>query len=245
MASEQIDLLSLFGQAKKTLKKNQTTLNQADTYNHDHGDHMVEIFDVITQAMKAKKNAEPADQLEYAAELLRKKTSSGSSTVYANGLEQAAKQVLGKELNISTIMAIIQALMGTKQPSAQAGGGDLLGSLMGQILSGAGKTGAGSQTSQSSGGDVLGDLMGTLMGGQSSTSTGTGSGASGQGIDLSDLLGAGMEYMSAKQSGKSDLEAITGALVNGSTMAQTPHRAQSGEVVTDALLGALTKMIQK
>jgi len=92
---------------------------------------------------------------------------------------------------------------------------------------------------------VLGDLMGTLMGGQSSTSTGTGSGASGQGIDLSDLLGAGMEYMSAKQSGKSDLEAITGALVNGSTMAQTPHRAQSGEVVTDALLGALTKMIQK
>ena len=57
MASEQIDLLSLFGQATKTLKKNQTTLNQADTYNHDHGDHMVEIFDVITQAMKAKKNA--------------------------------------------------------------------------------------------------------------------------------------------------------------------------------------------
>src|SRR4030043_1723212 len=133
MASEQIDLLSLFGQATKTLKKSQTTLNQADTYNHDHGDHMVEIFDVITQAMKTKKNAEPADQLEYAAQLLRQKTSSGSSTVYANGLEQAAKQVLGKELNVSTIMAIIQALMGSSQlpgqQSSQASGGDMLGTL--------------------------------------------------------------------------------------------------------------------
>jgi hypothetical protein len=119
MASEQIDLLSLFGQATKSLKKSQTTLNQADTYNHDHGDHMVEIFDVITQAMKTKKNAEPADQLEYAAQLLRQKTSSGSSTVYANGLEQAAKQVLGKELNIGTIMAIIP-LWFKQPPGGQA-----------------------------------------------------------------------------------------------------------------------------
>jgi hypothetical protein len=242
MASEQIDLLSLFGQATKSLKKSQTTLNQADTYNHDHGDNMVEIFDVITQAMKAKKNAEPADQLEYAAQLLRQKTTSGSSAVYASGLEQAAKQVLGKELNISTIMSIIQALMGSSQPSGQTGGSDALGSLMGKLLGGAGTTGTGSQASQSSGGDALGSLVGTLLGGSGNTSASSGSG---QGLDLSDLLGAGMEYMSAKQSGKSDLEAITGALLSGSTMAQTPYRGQSGEVVTSALLGALTKMMKK
>ena len=216
MAGNQIDLVSLFRQATKSVKQNQATLNQADTYNHDHGDHMAEIFDVITQAMKAKKNAEPADQLEYAAQLLRQKTSSGSTAVYANGLEQAAKQVLGKELNVSTIMAIIQALMGSSQ-------------LPGQ------------QSGQASGGDMLGTLVGQLLGGKGST----GASASGQGLDLSDLLGAGMDYMSAKQSGKSDLEALTGALVSGSTMAQTPHRAQSGEVVTSALLGALTKMMQK
>lgn len=218
MAGELIDLLSLFGQAKKSLKKSQTTLNQADTYNHDHGDHMVEIFDVITQAMKAKKNAEPADQLEYAAQLLRQKTSSGSSAVYANGLEQAAKQVLGKELNINAIMSIIQALMGSAQQPGQ-------------------------QASQSSGGDMLGSLMGQLLGGAGNT--GASSSGTGQGLDLTDLLGAGMGYMAAKQSGKSDLEAITGTLLNGSTMAQTPHRAQSGEVVTSALLGALTKLMKK
>ena len=245
MANEQIDLLSLFGQATKSLKKSQTTLNQADTYNHDHGDHMVEIFDVITQAMKAKKNAEPADQLEYAAQLLRQKTSSGSTTVYANGLEQAAKQVLGKELNIGTIMSIITALMGSKQPSGQAGGSDALGSLLGQLLGGGASTATGSRSTQPAGGDALGDLMGTLLGGSGNTSGSNAGSGSGQGIDLSDLLSAGMGYMSAKQSGKSDLEAITGALLKDSTMAESPHRAQSGEVVTNALLKALTKMIQK
>ncbi len=266
MASNQIDLSSLFGQVTKSLKKSQTSLNQADTYNHDHGDHMVEIFDVITQAMKERKNAEPADQLEYAAQILRKKTTSGSGTVYANGLEQAAKQVLGKELNLGTILSIIQTLMGSSQPSGQAGNSDLLGSLLGQVLGGTRSSGSGSRSTQSAGGDVLGSLLGALVGGSGSSSSqsaggnvlgdlmgaltggssqaGTKRSGSDQGLGLDDLLGAGMGYMSAKQSGKSDLEAITGALLNGSTMAQTPHRAQSGEVVTNALLGALSKMMK-
>jgi len=218
MANEQIDLFSLFKQVSKSVKQNKTSLNQADPYNHDHGDNMVEIFDVITRAMKEKKTADPADQLEYAAQLLRSKTGSGSGQVYASGLESAAKQVLGKDLNIGTIMTIIQSLMGSTQQSnqqtAQTAGSDMIGSLMGQLLGGAGKTGAGSS-------------------------------GTGQGLDLTDLLGAGMNYMSAKQSGKSDIEAITGALMSGSTMAQTPYRAQSGEVVTSALLKALTSMLKK
>ena len=218
MANEQIDLFSLFKQVSKSVKQNKTSLNQADPYNHDHGDNMVEIFDVITRAMKEKKTADPADQLEYAAQLLRSKTGSGSGQVYASGLESAAKQVLGKDLNIGTIMTIIQSLMGSTQQSnqqtAQTAGSDMIGSLMGQLLGGAGKTGAGSS-------------------------------GTGQGLDLTDLLGAGMNYMSAKQSGKSDIEAITGALMSGSTMAQTPYRAQSGEVVTSALLKALTSMMKK
>ena len=288
MASQQIDLLSLFGQATKEIKKNRTSLNQADTYNHDHGDHMVEIFDVVTQAMKAKKNAEPADQLEYAAQLLRRKTSSGSSTVYANGLEQAAKQVLGKELNLTTIMSIIAALMGTKpsrtsqssgggdllgsliggmlgggsagSSSSQSAGGDLLGSLVGGLLGGSssgssssqsaggdllgsliggmlGGSGSGSSSSQSAGGDLLGSLVGGLLGGSGASRT---SGAASQGPDLSDLLGT----ITAQQGGKSGLEALTGALLNDSSMAQTPYRAQSGQVVTQALLKSLSQMMK-
>jgi len=211
MSNGSIDLSKLFGQASKTLKKNQTSLNQADTYNHDHGDNMVEIFEVITQAMKEKKTAAPADQLEYAAQLLRRKTSSGSGNVYASGLEQAAKQILGKDVNVGTVMTILQTLMGSRSPSGQSGiSGDMLGSLLGQ-----------------------------LMGGSSAA------GSSAQELDLGDLLGAGMDYMAAKQSGKSDTEALAGALLSGSRMAESPHRQQSGELVTSALLGALTSMMKK
>ena len=99
MASGEISLLDLFSKVSNTMQKNQKQLNEADTYNHDHGDHMVEIFDVITQAMKEKSSADPADQLEYAAQLLRKKASSGSGDLYAEGLKNAAEKITGKELS--------------------------------------------------------------------------------------------------------------------------------------------------
>lgn len=224
----QIDLLSLFKQASKSVKQNKDTLNQADSYNHDHGDHMVEIFDVITQAMKEKKNADPADQLEYAAQILRRKSTSGSGKIYADNLQNAAKQVLGKEINTGTVLTILQSLMGASQKSGTSGSGDLLGSLLGGLMSG-GSSGSGAN-------DVLGSLLGQA-GGSSSGSN--------QGIDLGDLLGAGMDVLSKSQQGKSGLDALTGALLSGSQMAESDHRQQSGEIVTKAVLGALGSMLQK
>lgn len=102
--------------------------------------------------------------------------------------------------------------------------------------------GSAQQSGQGSG-DMLGSLMGQVLGG--ANTSGASSGGTEQGLDLNDLLGAGMNFMAAKQSGKSDIEALTGVLMSGSSMAQTPHRAQSGEVVTSALLGALTSMMKK
>ena len=78
--STRIDLAKLFGAVANSLGEQRETLNQADTYNNDHGDHMVEIFEVVTQAVKEKKNANPADQLAYASEILRRKQS-GSAQV--------------------------------------------------------------------------------------------------------------------------------------------------------------------
>ena len=119
------------------MKTNQDALNEADDYNHDHGDHMVEIFEVITAAMKEKKNADPADQLEYAAQLLRSKSSSGSAQVYAKGLTQASKDINGKSVDLNTIVPLLQTLMSGGEAktaaasSSDSGLGDLLGSLLG------------------------------------------------------------------------------------------------------------------
>jgi hypothetical protein len=69
--SQNLDLGSLFQAVTRNLLENQNVLNQADTYNHDHGDNMVQFFKMITEAMETKQGADPADQLAYASELLR------------------------------------------------------------------------------------------------------------------------------------------------------------------------------
>jgi hypothetical protein len=212
MAGGNIDLASLFKQVSKAVQQNQDSLNEADSYNHDHGDHMVEIFDVISQAMKEKKSADPADQLEYAAQLLRKKTNSGSSTLYADGLDNAAKQITGKNMDAGSVVSMLQTMLGASDVKSE---------------------------STSSGGDVLGSLLGQLSGSSSSSN-------SDAGLDLGDILNAGMSYMSAKQSGKSDLEALTGAFVSSSQIASgSSSRAQSTEIVTSTVLSALTSMLKK
>jgi len=232
MAKKQIDLFSLFNQVTKTMQDSQTSLNEADTYNHDHGDHMFEIFEVITQAMKEKKNADPADQLEYAASLLRNQAKSGSGKLYAQGVNEAAKQMEGKDLNAGSIMSMMQTILGAGEAPASkpAASDDMLGSLLGSLVGG-GKAGG------KSAGVDLGDLLGSL--------TGTGSADAQDGLDLGDLLGAGMSFLSDKQGGKSNLEALTGALVSGSQMASSPYREQSSQLVTSTILKALTLMLSK
>ena len=138
-----IDLVKLFGTVASSLGDQREHLNQADTYNNDHGDHMVEIFEVITQAMKDKKGADPADQLAYASEILRGKKS-GSAQVYAHGLAQAAQQFQGQSVTTDNAGLLLQTLLGGGQAApAQGGGGDLLGALLGGLTGGQpGKQGA-------------------------------------------------------------------------------------------------------
>ena len=137
MAKSSLDLSQLFGAVTSTMNNNRDSLNASDTYNHDHGDHMVEIFEVITQAMKEKQDVSAADQLEYASQLLRKKSHSGSADLYANGLSSAASQFMGKEVTPDNAILLVNALMGGAQKKAPAKpSGGMLGSLLGSLLRG-------------------------------------------------------------------------------------------------------------
>jgi len=131
MATNQINLLEAFQAVGNALKQSQIELNQADNYNHDHGDNMVEIFDVITQAIKEKKGSDSASQLEYAAQLLRSKQS-GSAQYYTQSLDQAAQEFQGKTVTADNAMTLLQTLLGGGQASTQSSSdlGDILGSLL-------------------------------------------------------------------------------------------------------------------
>lgn len=243
-ASKSIDLSKLFGSVAKTLTQNQTQLNTADTYNHDHGDNMVQIFEVITQAMKEKQNAAPADQLAYASQLLRAKSQSGSAQLYAEGLSDAATQFQGaKSINTNTAMTLIQTLLGAQAsvPTSGGGSGDMLGSLLGGLMGGQQPTQQPAETQSGSSGDLLGGLLGGLMGGDQTSPTQDQTGAQGK-IDIGDLLNAGMAFAQTKQSGGSNMDAILNAVVSSSKMGDSAHRSQSGALVANTLMQVVGQM---
>ncbi|MHB8112559.1 MAG: hypothetical protein ACYDHA_03765 [Bellilinea sp.] len=257
-----LDLLTMFKAASRSLKQNKEALNQADDYNHNHGDNMVSIFRVITKAMETKKDASAADQLEYASQLLRQNPTSGSAVAYSEGLERAVEKFQGKQVTPDSAVDLISALMGAGSGQAQSNSpaGDLLGSLLGgsstptESSSPAGDLlgsllGGGGSTSQSGGsGDMLGSLIGGLMGGDSSSQQTSG------GIDSGDLINIGMQLFQAYQasSGKPSSQSgggLAGGLLNtllsNSSMGSSSHRSESGKLVVDALLKIASQYLSK
>jgi hypothetical protein len=220
MAEKSVDLAKLFGSVAKTLVANQDSLNKADTYNHDHGDNMVQIFEVITQAMKEKADASPADQLAYASQLLSSKTQSGSAQLYATGLSDAAAQFKGsKSITTDTAMTLIQTLLGAQSST--------------------------SVTTEQSQGSGTADLLGSLLGGLTGTTQTTENAAETSPlsqIDVGQLLNAGLAFAQTKQSGGSNMDAILNAVVSSSKMSDSAHRSQSGALVANTLLQAVSQM---
>ncbi len=236
-----LDLLTMFKAASRSLKQNKEALNQADDYNHNHGDNMVSIFRVITKAMETKKDASAADQLEYASQLLRQNPTSGSAVAYSEGLERAAEKFQGKQVTPDSAVELISALMGAGSGQAQSNSpaGDLLGTLLGS---------SGSTSQGSSSGDMLGSLIGGLMGSGSATQQAS------DGIDTGNLINIGMQLFQAYQSGKGKPSGQSGGglasglldtLLSNSSMSSSSHRSESGKLVVDALLKIASQYLSK
>ena len=236
--SNNIDLAQLFGAAAQALAANQGTLNQVDAVNGNHGDHIVQTFQLITQALNASQGKPPSEQLAYASQQLADHAKvSGSAGVYAEGLAQASQQMKGQSaITPNLAMSLVQTLLaGGQTPAApqqqSSAGADLLGALLG---------GAQQQQQPSAGADMLGQLLGGLGGQQQPANTNSQSG-----LDMGDLLNAGMAFMQAKQSGQDNLQAAVSALMSASPLNQQPHQQQSGQVVASALLQAISAFTQK
>jgi hypothetical protein len=203
MPTKQVDLFSLFNAVNQTLKENKTALNEADSYNHDHGDNMVKNFKVITKALKEKKGANPTDQLTYASQLLSRSSSSGSAQMYSQGLEQAANKLAGqKAVTADNAMSLIQALLGGQQPQepTQPASNDMMGQLIGSLLGGGVPASQPEQPADNQPSDALGGLMGALLGGETPSNQGEQSG--GQQPDMlgglmGTLLGGGSSQQQA------------------------------------------------
>jgi hypothetical protein len=229
---QNVDLSTVFQAVSGNLAEQQASLNQADNYNHDHGDNMVEIFGVINEAMAAKQGKKPAEQLAYASQMLGQRSQSGSAKIYASGLAQASQQIKGKAISPDNVATLLQSLLGGQGSGAQASNAtsNLLGSLLGGATGGQGSAAAQTPSDALSG---LGSLLGGAAGDQSASSQ--------QGLDLGDLLNAGMAFINSRQQGDSTTQSVIKAFVAGTQAGQQPHRAQSGEVVANTIIQMLGK----
>ena len=208
-------LYKIFQTVTKTLSENQQSLNQADTYNNDHGDNMVNTFETITKALRQKKSADSGEALAYATNVLNQTAKSGSAKKYAAGLSQAAQQMSGQKLDAQSGFALLQTLLSGGQSTAQP------------------------QEQQSGAGDLLGSLLGGLGGGSQQQ----GGGLS-DGLDLGDLMTAGMAFMQSKQSGKDNLNAMVDAFTAASGMGPQPYRKQSTQLVASSFMQAFNKLMK-
>ena len=196
MAKKPAYLIKLFQSVTEPLAGNQDVLNQADTFKHDHGNNMVEVFEVVTQAMKEKRGASAADQLAHASQLLRQRES-GSARLYAGGLSQAERVFEGKKVTSDNVLQLVETLVSggqaatAQQPTLPAGSA---ASLFGGIL----EAGQGSAPSAIDIGDLLGAGMSFLNARQS-----------GQG-DVDALMGA---LIAGTQGGRAPYRAQSGAVV--------------------------------
>lgn len=145
MGNPQLDLASIFKTVTGTLAQNKEALNEADTYNHDHGTHMVDIFSTITNAVGDKQGSDAAAQLKYAGEQLLKGDHSGSADMYGKNLLNAASQLQGQQLTADSGMQLVQMLLGAQQQTQQQqpAAGGLLGSLLGGLTGGNQSSGGG------------------------------------------------------------------------------------------------------
>jgi len=71
---DNFDLSTVFTKVTEALQENQSNLDAADEYNGNHGTHMVETFKLIQKAVDSKSDASASDQLAFASQQLRART---------------------------------------------------------------------------------------------------------------------------------------------------------------------------
>jgi hypothetical protein len=211
------ELAPLFASMGASLLQNQQALNQADTLNGNHGDHMVEIFHIAAQAALERRDAEAPAALDYVAQLLQQQAHNGSAQVYAAGMRQMAVQFRRYNITTADLFDYVQGAIKEEknQWPEQA-------------------PGANSPRPRS--GDVLKALMSGLA---TWSQVENGFQPDEKPLDVGVLFEFGMAYMQARQRNQDRIEILADAAASISPLSKSPHRYQSGKIAIQALLRAL------
>jgi hypothetical protein len=225
MSSQPIDLAGLFEAAYAALAEQRAALNALDELNHNHGDHMLAIFQVAVQAAREKDSL--AGAMGRAGELLRLLPDNASAQVYARGLDCLAQQFEQRGIGLGEISSYVRRYL--RQGREKVAGGEA------------------EQRSDEEPSDELrsGELLKALLNALSAweqaeaAASPAGDGGRSRGVDLGYLLGIGMAYLQAKQQGGDKLQVLAETIVSASPLGSVPQRKRSGLLMMETILGAL------
>ena len=208
-------LAFLFQRTAEVLRANRDTLNQADPYNGDHGDHMLEIFEIASQAASEKGGESLADIMEYASQLLRRCEGNATAVIYAQGLAQFGLQIRKFGVTQDELIGYIGGVLADKDEgtaSSSQGAGE--GSVLKALLTGLAGWRAVAQGKEPPAGSP----------------------------DTGYLFDLGVAYMQAKARGGSKPEILANAAISASPLSEPPYRARSGRLVIQTILEAFAEI---
>lgn len=225
---QDINLSSIFKEVTKVLAENQQELDAADDYNHNHGSNMVNTFGLLQKAVDSVKDQPVSDQLKHASQTLREQSTSGTAQMYADGLAQASKEFVGKELNANTAGTLINSMMGMGE-TPERGGGDFLSALIGNLA----KPKQEAEPAPSQPDDLLGSLIGGLTGQQEKEQ------APAQPDDLLGSLLGGLGGQQEKEQAPAQPDDLLGSLLGGLGGQQQHAQPEATPQASSDLLGSL------
>lgn len=215
--NQEIDLTKLFQRILEELRRERANLNLADQRNHNHGDHMVAIFEVAVQASEARRDAGLADKIDYAAGELEALQENGSAREYRRGLRLLAEQFRKRNIDFDTLLPFVRNA--SKENAKDAG-----------------------EQEQARSAEVLKALLAGLAAWEKDEQpVKDGSEAKAADLDLGYLMGMGIAFMQARQKGGNRLDVLAETAASATPLSRVPHRQRSGVLVLRTLLAAITE----
>jgi hypothetical protein len=209
-------LEAIFGSVGSALETRQAELNRMDEINHNHGDHMVEIFHLAARAGQEMQAAPMADAMDHAGQLLGERKTNGSALVYGRGLRLLAAQFRQRQIDLDDLLPVVRGYLRKQEESV---GED-----------------------SASSGEVLKGMVAALAEWEqveASLAKGEASQKPFSGVDMGYMFGVGMAYLQAKQKGGDRLDILSETVVSASPLGSVAYRHASGVIAVRALLEAM------
>ncbi len=207
-------LQAVFNAVGEALEGRRDELDRLDEFNHDHGEHMVEIFHLAAQAAETVDSATLGDVMQRASALMEARADNGSALVYARGLSLLADQFHQRQIELKDLLQVVQQHLSDQKGEEQ------------------------DESDRS--GEVSKALLNALAEWEKvEDSQAEGAAGKAGGLDMGYLFGVGMAYLQAKQKGGDRLDVLSETVVSASPLGKVPYRHASGVIAVRALLEAL------